>query len=115
MRIFAVIYIALGILYHLITGDGPFAWSDPWLYVTIGIWPVYFFGWILFWFGVAFALFALYDKFDSYIKLTPEMKMRRKKIAERRKEVAEKVMKQRQEQAAEREKNSRPTNPPKSH
>jgi hypothetical protein len=82
MRIFAVIYIALGILYHLITGDGPFAWSDPWLYVTIGIWPVYFFGWIFFWFCICYALYALYDQYDSYMKKTPKQLM----VAKRRRE-----------------------------
>ena len=41
------VYLAIGILYHLITGDGPFAWSDPWLYVTMAMWPFFLLGWII--------------------------------------------------------------------
>jgi hypothetical protein len=115
MRVFAVIYIALGILYHLVSSPNAFAWSDPWLYVTIGLWPIFLLGWVAIAFGICYVGYILYDKYKAYTSLTPEMKMKRKKIAERRKEVAEKVEKQRQEQAAEREKNSRPTNPTELH
>jgi len=41
------VYLGLGILYHLATGDGPFLWSDPWLYVTMAIWPIFLLGWII--------------------------------------------------------------------
>jgi heme/copper-type cytochrome/quinol oxidase subunit 2 len=41
------VYLGIGILYHLITGDGPFMWSDPWLYVTMAIWPIFLLGWII--------------------------------------------------------------------
>lgn len=95
MRVFAVIYIALGILYHLVSSPNAFAWSDPWLYVTIGLWPIFLLGWVFLIFAVIFVGYVLYDKYKMYSKLTPEMKMKRKRIAEQRK-------------------NHRPTNPPKS-
>lgn len=43
------IYIALGIVYHLIFGDGPFSWGDPWLYVGMFLWPFLLFFRFLFW------------------------------------------------------------------
>ena len=48
-----LIWIRVGILYHLATGDEPFSWADPWLYVTIGLWPIFLLGWII----AAFLLF----------------------------------------------------------
>ena len=84
MRIFAIIYIALGILYHLVSSFG-FSWSDPWLYVHIGLWPLFVLFWGALFFGLCYVGYILYDKVDSYRRLTPKQKMQRKRIAEQRK------------------------------
>ena len=70
------IYLGLGVLYHLITSDIPFAWGDPWLYVTMALWPFMLLGWII---AVLIAIFVIwvacqmYDDYFSY-----ESKKRRK-------------------------------------
>lgn len=45
-----LIYLAFGMLYHLIVTD-TFSWSNPWLYVHVPLWPFFAFLW--------FAAFAL--------------------------------------------------------
>ena len=50
------IWVAVGILYHLVTSDIPFTWSDPWLYVTIGLWPIFFLGWVILTIGAVLAI-----------------------------------------------------------
>jgi len=49
------IWLGIGVLYHLITSDIPFAWSDPWLYVTMALWPFMLMGWII----VAFVIISI--------------------------------------------------------
>jgi uncharacterized membrane protein len=43
----AFVYLACGILYHLMISDVPFAWGNPWLYVDMALWPLWLFGWVL--------------------------------------------------------------------
>jgi len=50
-----VIWLGIGILYHLLTSDIPFSWADPWLYVTMALWPIFLLGWIL----LAFVIFLV--------------------------------------------------------
>jgi hypothetical protein len=66
-----LVYLGLGILYHLISSDIPFSWADPWLYITMAIWPVFIIGWILAIFFVCFIGFVTYD---VYFKPTPSIK-----------------------------------------
>jgi heme/copper-type cytochrome/quinol oxidase subunit 2 len=40
-------YVALGLLYQLATGDGPFSWVDPWTWITMFLWPFFLLGWIV--------------------------------------------------------------------
>lgn len=42
----AAIYLAIGMLYHLLMSDGPWLWSDPWTYIHMGLWPFFVFFWI---------------------------------------------------------------------
>lgn len=49
------IWLGIGVLYHLITSDIPFAWADPWLYVTMALWPFMLLGWIF----VAFVIISV--------------------------------------------------------
>lgn len=41
-----LVYLACGMLYHLLDAD-VFSWADPWLYVTMILWPLFLFGWFL--------------------------------------------------------------------
>ena len=49
------IYAACGMLYHLLDAE-VFSWADPWLYVTIFLWPLFLLGWFI---VIAVAIVAL--------------------------------------------------------
>ena len=78
----AGIYIALGILYHLIMGDYEvFSWGDPWLYASMFLWPFFLLGWIIVWgIGIAVVCFLAYWLFVDL----PEQRQRKRVAAERR-------------------------------
>jgi membrane protein implicated in regulation of membrane protease activity len=88
-----LIWAGLGVLYHLMTSDIPFTWADPWLYVTMAIWPLFIFGWIVTVIAVIFVMYAIYDSYTTAARRrrwekTPKgqkMKENRRKIAEQRK------------------------------
>ncbi len=41
------VYLAMGMLYHLMTADVAFSWGNPWLYIDMTLWPLWLFGWFL--------------------------------------------------------------------
>jgi len=88
----ALIYLGIGILYHLITGDGPFMWSDPWLYVTMAIWPIFLLGWIILVVIVVVAIFIalwwFYEERPKAKRREDERKQRREE-GNRRREIEE--------------------------
>lgn len=44
----AAIYLAIGLLWHLMTGDYEvFSWTNPWLYVDTLLWPLWLAGWVI--------------------------------------------------------------------
>ena len=43
----AFVYLACGMAYHLITSDDVFAWSNPWLYIDMALWPFWLLGWVI--------------------------------------------------------------------
>ncbi len=63
-----VVYLGLGILYHLISSDIPFTWADPWLYITMAIWPVFLLGWFLLAFAICFCLFVGFMYYEEHTK-----------------------------------------------
>lgn len=43
-----LIYLAIGLLWHLVTGDYEvFSWANPWLYVDALLWPLWLLGWVI--------------------------------------------------------------------
>ena len=52
------VYLGIGVLYHLITSDIPFAWTDPWLYITMALWPFMLLGWFILLFIVIFLVWV---------------------------------------------------------
>lgn len=85
-------YLGIGILYHLITGDGPFAWTDPWLYVTMAIWPFFLLGWVILAIIVIIILFVIawyfMEERPRAKRLEEAGKQRRAKGEERRRAAA---------------------------
>lgn len=77
-----IIWLGLGILYHLITSDIPFSWGDPWLYVTMAIWPVFIFGWFILLFIIGFVLWVGLQYYDEKAK----KRLNSRKLANFRKE-----------------------------
>lgn len=79
-----LVYAGIGVLYQLMTGDGPFTWTDPWTWVTMALWPVFLAGWVILGIlgvlTIAF-LFYLYDDWKT--------KKNRKKVVARRLEERE--------------------------
>ena len=76
-------YLAIGILYHLISGDGPFMWSDPWLYVTMAFWPIFLLGWIILVIIVVVVIFVILWWF---LEERPKAKRRENERKQRREE-----------------------------
>lgn len=76
------IWLALGVLYHLITSDIPFSWGDPWLYVTMALWPFMFLGWVILFFVVCFVLWVGIQYYDEQTK----KRQNAKRVANFRKE-----------------------------
>ena len=80
----AGIYIALGILYHLIMGDYEvFSWADPWLYASMFLWPFFLIGWIIVWVIAIVAVIAL--GYWLFVAI-PEERQRKRAAAQRREE-----------------------------
>ena len=85
------VYLGIGVLYHLITSDIPFAWSDPWLYITMALWPFMLLGWFIL---IAFAIFVIWVIclwFDEHSKKC----QKREKLAKIRKESEQRKERQR--------------------
>ena len=62
------VYLGIGVLYHLITSDIPFAWSDPWLYITMALWPFMLLGWIFVAFVVISAIWLICTVYSDVAK-----------------------------------------------
>ena len=41
------VYLAMGMMYHLMTADVAFSWNNPWLYIDMTLWPLWLFGWLI--------------------------------------------------------------------
>jgi hypothetical protein len=80
------VYLAIGILYHLITGDGPFEWSDPWLYVTMAIWPIFLLGWLI---ALILAAVALWVGYYYFFEDLPKKRRRKADVRRNREEFEE--------------------------
>lgn len=76
------VYLGIGILYHLITGDGPFMWSDPWLYVTMAIWPIFALGWVILVIIVVFLVVSLLWYLDDHKDQKRREKERKQRLGE---------------------------------
>ncbi len=76
------------------TSDIPFTWADPWLYVTMAIWPLYAFTWVVIFIAGCFALFAVVDAYQRFAKQRrfdkspkgQKMKRRRLKVMQQKEE-----------------------------
>jgi len=81
IRFGTLVYLGLGILYHLITSDISFTWADPWLYVTMAIWPVFLLGWFLLLVAIVFCLFVGFVWYEEHTKprISPRLSMRNKR------------------------------------
>jgi membrane protein implicated in regulation of membrane protease activity len=86
------VYLGIGILYHLITGDGPFMWSDPWLYVTMAIWPIFALGWVILVVVIVVVAFIIlwwfYEERPKAKRREAQRNERREKGEERRRAMA---------------------------
>ena len=76
------VYLGIGVLYHLITSDIPFAWSDPWLYITMALWPFMLLGWFILLFFVIFLVWVTCEWWSDKSK----KRQSQKKLANFRKE-----------------------------
>jgi len=95
------IYLGLGVLYHIITSDIPFAWGDPWLYVTMALWPFMFLGWII---AVLIGIFVIWigcQMYSDYFSYESKKRRNHKKV----------VKIQQDKQAEERERRQKSTPP----
>ena len=88
-----LLWVGFGIFYHLVTGDGPFSWSDPWLYIDIAFAPFF----TLFWTVVILALGV--TAFYAIVKIHARHEIRQKEEALEKERQAN-----RDRQAANREK-----------
>lgn len=85
-----LIWVGLGLLYHIITGDEPFSWGNPWLYVDVALWPFFLFFWVVVTVAVTAGSIYAAIKINKYIeeKRTPltaaqeRMKRHRAKMKE---------------------------------
>lgn len=41
------VYLAMGMVYHLMTSDVAFSWGNPWLYIDMTLWPFWLLGWVI--------------------------------------------------------------------
>lgn len=78
----AGIYMALGIVYHMVFGDYEvFSWADPWLYVGMFLWP-FLLAFRFFLFVVAAAI-VIGLAYYLFVEL-PDQRRRKRVAAERR-------------------------------
>lgn len=91
------IYMAIGILYHLLFGDYEvFSWADPWLYAGMFLWPFFVFGWVIVW-GIGIVV-VLGGAYLLFVEL-PEERRKKAVIRERRQALEEEREQRRRELA----------------